>query len=178
MDILNESEFSVDEITKETIKCMKLSGKRLLFLIIIVAVFVCLGIAGVVFSAVQKKNVSDYAVILGCFVILLLMLLYFKFIHPRSIRSGYLKQFGETITFVYAFHINRVDCKSISVNSTSKEVFKYVELKKVVEDHGILRLYIGKRNFVPVKLNQFKDNEYEKVKKSFDNLNIKYVTKK
>ena len=40
MDIINESEFSVDEITKETIKCMKLSGKRLLFLIIIALVTV------------------------------------------------------------------------------------------------------------------------------------------
>ena len=178
MNIVNESEFSVDEITKETIKCMRLSGKRLLFLILLVSVFVCLGIAGVIYSVIQKKNVSDFAVILGCFVILLLMLLYFKFMHPTSIRRSYVKEFGEVITFSYVFHINRVDCKTTSVNSTSKAVFKYEELKKVVEDKGILRLYIGKRNFIPVKMENFKDNEYEKIKKSFDNLNVKYITKK
>ena len=146
MDIVNESEFTVDEITKETIKCMRLSGKRLLFLILLVSVFVCLGLAGLIYSLIQKKNVADFAVIMSCFIILLLMLLYFKFLHPRSVRSGYVKEFGEIITFSYIFHINRVDCKTISVNSTNKATFKYEDLKKVVEDNGIARLYIGKRN--------------------------------
>ena len=178
MDVVNESEFSVDEITKETIKCMRLSGIRLVILIIIVSIFVALGAAGLIYSIIVQKNVSDFAVIMSCFIILLLMLLYFKFMHPKTIKKGYLSDFGDSIRFQFVFHINRFDCKTISAKSTTKGTFKYEELKKIVEDKGILRLYIAKRNFIPVRLENFKDNEFEKIKKAFDNLKVKYIVKK
>lgn len=178
MDVANESEFTVDEITKETIKCMKLSGKRLLFLIILVLLFVGLGIAGLIISIIQKKNIADFAMILGCFVILLLMLLYFKFMHPKSLKRNYMNEFGEVIRFKYVFHINRLDCQTISAKTRNKATFTYDSMQKIIEDNGMLRLYIAKRNFLLARISEFDSNDFEKIKKAMMNSKAKYITKK
>ena len=53
MDIINESEFTIDEITHETLMCVRLNGKRLLFYLTLVLIVMALGITSVILEIVN-----------------------------------------------------------------------------------------------------------------------------
>lgn len=177
MDIINESEFTTEELTEQTLKCVRLSGKRLWVMIFITLAFAITGVVFAIVFAIKKLKYSDFLLIAGCFFILLLMLLYFKIFYPKSIKKNYEATFGNTIKYRFIFHINRVDCELNSLKEKSKGTFNYDSLSKIVEDNGILRLYIAKRNFLPVKIDNFIPDEFIKIKKAMQNSKTKYIIK-
>ena len=178
MDVINESEFSVEELTKQTLKSIKLSGKRLLILIFLDVAFIIAGFVLTIIAAVNKQKFVDYIVISSCFIIMLFMLLYFKLGYPNSIKKTYRKNFGDGVHYEYVFHINRFDCTLISLEGKNKATINYDSLKKIVEEEDVLRLYIEKRNFLPVKIANFKPNEFVKIQKAMQNSKAKYIIKK
>lgn len=178
MDVINESEFSIEELTKQTLKSIRLSGKRLLILIFLDIAFIIAGLVLSIIAIVNKQKFVDFLVISSCFVIMLLMLLYFKFGYPKSIKKTYKNNFGEGVKYKYVFHINRFDCNLISLEGNNKATINYDALKKIVEDRGIIRLYIEKRNFLPVKIENFKPDEFIKIQKAMQNSKTKYIIKK
>jgi len=177
MDVINECEFSVDELTKVTLKCLKLRGARIWLFISITLLSIGFGFVALFLAIHNKKNVSDAILILVCLAIILLMLLYFVFIYPKSIKKNYTRNFKDGIKYKYTFHINRVDLESEVYNGNTKATFTYDSLVKIVEDNTYLLLYIAKRNFLPVKKEAFVPNEFEKIKKAMQNSKAKYIEK-
>ena len=174
MDIINESDFTLDEITHETLMCVKLNGKRLLFYLILVLVVMGLGITALVLELTNGKSAVDSIVIICSLSIIVLLLGYFKFFYPKTIKKGYDKNFGGTIHFKYNFHINRLDVESSSVKANSKGTFTYASLNKVVETPVVMRFYIQKRSFLPVKKENFNPNDFPKLKKALIDSGVKY----
>lgn len=177
MDIINESEFTTQELTEQTLKCVKLAGKRLWVMIFITLAFAITGVVFAIVFASKNLKYSDFLLIAGCFLILLLMLLYFKIFYPRSIKKNYDNTFGDSIKYKFTFHINRVDCELNSLKEKSKGTFNYDSLTKIVEENGIIRLYIAKRNFLPVKISGFVPDEFIKIQKAMQNSKTKYIIK-
>ena len=178
MDIINESEFTIDEITHETLMCVRLNGKRLLFYLLLVLAVMSLGVVALVLELMNNKSVVDSIVIICSLSIIILLLAYFKFLYPKTIKKSYMKNFGGNILFKYNFHINRLDVESTSVKANSKGVFKYESLTKVVETPEVMRFYIQKRNFLPVKKANFNPNDFPKLKKALIDSNVKYKESK
>ena len=174
MDIINESEFTIDEITHETLMCVRLNGKRLLFYLTLVLIVMALGITSLILEIVNHKSTVDSIVIICSLGIILLLLGYFKFFYPRTIKNSYVKNFGGNIFFKYNFHINRLDVETTSVYASSKGVFKYESLTRVVETPEVLRIYIQKRSFLPVKKENFNPNDFPKIKKALIDSKIRY----
>lgn len=174
MDILNESEFTIDEITHETLMCVKLTGKRLLFYLILVLTVMALGVTALILELMNNKSVTDSIVIICSLSIIILLLGYFKFFYPKTIKKSYVKNFGGNILFKYNFHINRLEVETTSVNASSKGVFKYDSLTKVVESPKVMRFYIQKRSFLPVRKDNFNPNDFPKLKKALIDSNVKY----
>lgn len=174
MDILNESEFTLDEITHETLQCVRLNGKRILVYLILVLAVMALGITSLVIELVNDKSPVDSIVILCSLGIILLLLGYFKFFYPKTIKKNYDKNFGGNILFKYNFHINRLEVETTSVKAHSKGVFKYDSLTRVVETPKVMRFYIQKRSFLPVKKENFNPNDYPKLKKALIDSGVKY----
>lgn len=177
MDVVNECEFSVDELTKVTLKCLKLRGVRIWLFISITLLSIGFGFVALFLALHNKKNISDAILILVCLFIILFMLLYFVFIYPKSIKKNYAKNFLNGIKYKYTFHINRVDLESEVYNGNTRATFNYDNLIKVVEDNNYLLLYIAKRNFLPVKKEAFIENEFIKIKKAIKNSKTKYIEK-
>ena len=178
MDVENKSEFTVDELTKQTLKCIKLSGIRLWIMIFITIAFIISGIVCAIISASKNIRYTDFLIISGCFFIIFLMLLYYKIGYPRSIKKNYYNTFGEMVKYEFVFHINRFDCELESKEGINKATIKYDDLKKIVEDNGVIRLYIAKRNFLPVKIDKFIPNEFVKIQKAMQNSKTKYIIAK
>lgn len=178
MDIINESEFSTEELTKQTLKCIRLAGRRLWIMIFITIAFIITGIVCAIIAANKNMKYTDFIVIAACFFIILLMLLYYKLLYPKSIKKNYDNTFGDVVRYRFVFHINRVDCQLNSLKEKSKATFNYDSLNKIVEDNGIIRLYIAKRNFLPVRIDNFKPDEFIKIKKAMQNSKAKYIIKK
>ena len=74
MDIINESEFTIDEITHETLMCVRLNGKRLLFYLTLVLIVMALGITSLILEIVNHKSTVDSIVIICSLGIILLLL--------------------------------------------------------------------------------------------------------
>lgn len=174
MDIYNDSEFSIDEITSETVKVLRLGGKSLIIYLLTCFCAVLFTIGFMIYSIVDGKSVQDIIVILICLVIILGLLLYFKFGYPKSIKKQYEKNFGGNIIFHYTFHINRVDVESTSPITNSKATFTYESLNKIVEGPTMLRLYIAKRNFLPVRKDAFSESDYIKINKVISEAKVKH----
>lgn len=169
MDINNESVFTIDELTKETMKCVRLRGWRIWLFIGLIIMSMGFGIAGLVYAIVKSMKITDFIVILVCLFIILLMLLYFLIYYPKAIKKNYIKTFKDYANFRYVFHINRFECYTNTENSVIESKFNYDELYKAVEDNGVLRVYIAKRNFLPVKIDKFENTDYDKIKKALKN---------
>lgn len=178
MDVINESEYSTLELTKQTLKCLKLAGKRLWIMIFLTIAFIITGIVCAIIAASNKMKYTDFIIIAASFFIILLMLLYYKIWYPKSIKKSYDNTFGDTVKYKFIFHINRFDCELNSLKEKSKATFNYDSLKKIVEDNGIIRLYIAKRNFLPVRIDNFKKDEFIKIQKAMQNSKTKYIIKK
>ena len=88
MDILNESEFTIDEITHETLMCVKLTGKRLLFYLVLVLTVMALGVTALILELMNNKSVVDSVGIICSLSIIILLLGYFKFLYPKSIKKS------------------------------------------------------------------------------------------
>lgn len=174
MDILNESEFTLDEITHETLQCVRLNGKRILVYLILVLVVMALGVTSLILELRNDKSPVDSIVIICSLGIILLLLGYFKFFYPKTIKNNYDKNFGGNILFKYNFHINRLEVETTSVKANSKGVFKYDSLTRVVETPKVMRFYIQKRSFLPVKKENFNPNDYPKLKKALIDSGVKY----
>jgi hypothetical protein len=177
MDVINESTFSIDEISDITIKCYKLSGKRLWIYIILVLLSIVTCAIGLILAKVDGKKVTDFILIGVCLFIILFILIYFLVLYPKRIRKSYVDAFGDKVWFKYIFHINRVDVITDPNKENEKSVFTYNLLKKVVETDDILRIYIAKNNFLPVKKENFVPNEFIKIKKAMQNSKLKYIEK-
>ena len=89
MDINNESEFSLDEITKITIKNSKLGGKTYWVYLLSVITVMIATLVLIIIMAVNNKKIADLIAIEGCFSLIILMLLYFKLLYPKSIKKQY-----------------------------------------------------------------------------------------
>lgn len=178
MDIYNDSEFSIDEITSETVKVLRIGGTALIIYLLtsLAAVLCTTGL--MIYSIVAGKGVQDLIILLVCFVIIFGLLLYFKFGYPKTIKKQYEKNFGGNIVFHYTFHINRVNVESSSPITSSKATFTYESMTKIVEGPTIIRLYIAKRNFLPVKKESFSQSDYEKISKVIAESKVKYKTTK
>ena len=87
MDIVNDSEFSLDEIQKETLKVVRMGGKPLIIYLLTTLSAILFVIGFMIYSIADGKKVSDLVVILICLVIIMLMLLYFKFMYPKTIKE-------------------------------------------------------------------------------------------
>ena len=178
MDINNESEFSVDEISKETLKVLRIGGKQLILYIVLAAAALA-GLVGFMIYALSiGKKVTDLIVLVICIVIILLMLLYFELGYPKTIKKQYEKNFGSHIKFNYVFHINRVSVESTSDITSSKGTFTYESMYKIVEGPNTIRLYIAKRNFLPVKKSGFSESDYKKIMQVLQEAKVKYKVSK
>ena len=177
MDVINESEFSIDEIVKETLKCVKLGGKKLFIYIALVVISFIFCIVGLVLAKFNNKAITDFIVIGICLLIILAILIYFLVFYPKSVRKTYEKTFGSSVRFKYVFHINRFDCYADTEKQNAKSTYNYDSLIKVIETKDILRIYIAKNNFLPVKKECFKSDEFEKIKKAMLNSKLKYKKK-
>lgn len=177
MDVVNESEFTLDEITDETLKCVRLGGKRVIIYIIIVGIALISCIVGLIVSNFNKKALTDFIIIGICLLIMLFILIYFLAFYPKRIRKTYEESFGGSVKFKYIFHINRLECIAETVKQSGKNIYTYDALRKVIETNTTLRIYINKNNFLPVKKECFIPNEFEKIKKAMLNSNVKYKEK-
>ena len=177
MDVINESEFSIDEITKETIKCVRLGGKRTWIYLALIIISFIFCIVGLVLAKFNGKAITDFIIIGICLIIIAAILIYFIALYPKRIRSTYEKQFGSSVKFKYVFHINRFDCYADTEKQNAKSTYTYDSLIKIVETSTILRIYISKNNFLPVKKECFDQSEFEKIKKAMLNSKLKYKEK-
>ena len=76
MDIINESEFSKEELAKITLKSTRLGGKAYwIYLISTIAVMIATLVIMIIMIN-QKKKYGDLIAIEGCFFIIVLILLY------------------------------------------------------------------------------------------------------
>ena len=177
MDINNESEFSLDEITKITIKNSKLGGKTYwVYFLSVISVMIATLVL-IIIMAVNNKKITDLIAIEGCFLLILLMLLYFKFLYPKSVKKQYKQNFGDNIKFSYVFHINRVDCHTSSMEYDAKATFHYDKMLKIVEEKDIYKLFIAKGNFLPVRKECFNANDFIKFEQVLKDVKVKYVKK-
>ena len=174
MDIVNDSEFSLDEIQKETLKVVRMGGKPLIIYLLTTLSAILFVIGFMIYSIADGKKVSDLVVILICLVIIMLMLLYFKFMYPKTIKKQYEKNFGGNIKFHYVFHINRVSVETSSPNTSSKGTFTYDSLYKIVEGPTTIRFYIAKGNFLPVIKANFNEFDYKKIMQVLHETKVKY----
>ncbi len=177
MDIINESEFSKEELAKITLKSTRLGGKAYwIYLISTIAVMIATLVIMIIMIN-QKKKYGDLIAIEGCFLIIVLILLYFKLIYPKTIKKQYQKVFGDTIHFKYTFHINRFDCEATSDNHHSKATFPFDKLYKIIDKNGIMRIYIEKRNFFPVIKGNFNSDDYKKLDQILAESKVRYIKK-
>ena len=177
MDVINESEFSIDEITSETLKCVRLGGKRLWIYISLVIISFIACIVGLIMAKFNKSAITDFIIIGICLLIMLGILIYFLVGYPKRIRKTYEKTFGSSVKFKYIFHINRFDCYADAEKQNAKSTYTYDSLIKIIETKETLRIYISKNNFLPVKKSSFNQDEFGKIKKAMLNSKLKYKEK-
>ena len=177
MDLINESEFSLDEITDVTIKNSKLGGKTYWIYMITVLSVMIATLVLIIIMAVNNKRIGDLIAIEGCFLIIVLMLLYFKFLYPKSVKKQYKQNFGDGIKFSYVFHINRVDCHTSSMEYDAKATFHYDKMLKIIEEKDLFKFFIAKGNFLPVKKANFSTNDFNKLEQVLKDVKVKYIKK-